>query len=124
MCEEKLYDERINKMKVSPWPVVCAYLNECEDEGSGGWKKADIVKYCEQYYPHEEIEWFIDTEYNGAELLAMLKGTDNDHAFNTVIIRDWLQIPPEHLAVFRQAILDARIDVKETLRPTPINYLD
>ena len=123
MYEEKLYDERINKMLASQWPVVCAYLNECEDEGSGGWKKDDIIKYCEEHYPHEEIEWFVDTEYDGAELMALLKGTNNDHAFNIVIIRDWLQIPEQHLEAFRQAIRDARIDVKETFRPTPINYI-
>lgn len=124
MCEEKLYDERINKMQTSQWPVVCAYLNECEDEGSGSWKKDDIIKYCAEHYPREEVIWFVDTEHDGAELMELLKGTDNNHAFNTVLIRDWLQIPEQHLEAFRQAILDSRIQVKETFLPTPINYLD
>ena len=116
-----MYNERMNKMLASQWPAVCAYLNKCEDEGSGGWKEEKILEYCNANYPDEDIVWFTDDQNEGEELMALLKGTDNGHAFNTVIIHDWLQIPAEYLKEFRQAILDARIEVKEVLRPAPRN---
>ena len=116
-----MYDERMNKMLVSQWPVVCAYLNQNEFEGSGDWKKDKILEYCNAKYPNEDITWFVEENQDGEELLALLEGTDNGHTYNIVIIHDWDQIPEQYLPDFRQAILDARINVKEVLCPVPRN---
>ena len=114
-------DERIERMKESSWPLVCAYVNRGEINIDGvDYKEDSVLLYIDTCYEDEEVEWFIDEDSSGKELMNMLHALDNGHAYNRVIIHDWEQIPEQHWEDFRKAIVDARIKVTEVLFPIPM----